>query len=57
VSRVIEKEWGENLITSWNRHDWIGMPQRVGDKIARLIGADAGEVVGCRLMTFALPPV
>ena len=45
VSRVIEKEWGEALITSWNRHDWIGMPQRVGDKIARLIGADAGEVV------------
>jgi kynureninase len=45
VSRVIEKEWGEHLITSWNRHDWIGMPQRVGDKIARLIGAKAGEVV------------
>jgi kynureninase len=45
VSRVIEREWGEDLITSWNRHDWIGMPQRVGDKIARLIGADAGEVV------------
>ena len=45
VSRVIEKEWGEDLITSWNRHDWIAMPQRVGDKIARLIGADAGEVV------------
>ena len=45
VSRVIEKEWGEDLITSWNRHDWIWMPQRVGDKIARLIGADAGEVV------------
>jgi kynureninase len=45
VSRVIEKEWGEDLITSWNRHDWIGMPQRVGDRIARLIGAEAGEVV------------
>jgi kynureninase len=45
VSRVIEKEWGEDLITSWNRHDWIGMPERVGDKIARLIGAEAGEVV------------
>ena len=45
VSRVIEKEWGEDLITSWNRHDWIGMPQRVGDKIARLIGANAAEVV------------
>ncbi|HSS71706.1 MAG TPA: kynureninase [Casimicrobiaceae bacterium] len=45
VSSVIEKEWGEDLVTSWNRHDWIGMPERVGDKIARLIGAAAGEVV------------
>jgi len=45
VSRVIEKEWGEDLLTSWNRHDWIEMPQRVGDKIARLVGAGAGEVV------------
>jgi kynureninase len=45
VSRVIEKEWGEDLVTSWNRHDWIGMPERVGDKIARLIGAGEGEVV------------
>jgi len=45
VSCVIEKEWGRDLVTSWNRHDWIGMPQRVGDKIARLIGAEAGEVV------------
>src|SRR5215470_4500209 len=42
---VIKKEWGEDLITSWNRNDWMAMPQRVGDKIARLIGADAGEVV------------
>lgn len=45
LSRVIEQEWGEDLITSWNRHGWMAMPQRVGDKIARLIGADAGEVV------------
>lgn len=45
LARVIEKEWGEDLVTSWNRHDWIGMSQRVGDKIAQLIGVDAGEVV------------
>ena len=45
LSRVIEQEWGEDLIGSWNRHGWMDMPQRVGDKIARLIGADAGEVV------------
>jgi kynureninase len=45
LSRVIEQEWGGDLIKAWNRHGWMAMPQRVGDKIARLIGADAGEVV------------
>jgi kynureninase len=45
LARAAEQEWGESLITSWNVHDWIGAPRRVGDKIARLIGADAGEVI------------
>ena len=49
MSRVIEKEWGEDLTTNWNRHDWIAMPQRVADKIARVIGADVGEVVAAAL--------
>lgn len=40
-----EAEWGQGLIRSWNGADWIGAPQRLGDKIARLIGAAAGEVV------------
>jgi len=45
LARAAEQEWGESLITSWNVHDWIGAPRRVGDKIARLIGAGAGEVI------------
>ena len=45
VQRVIEAEWGRDLITSWNTAGWITLPQRVGDKIARLVGAGAGEVV------------
>ncbi|MFC0304748.1 kynureninase [Rhizorhabdus histidinilytica] len=45
VAEVISRQWGHDLIQSWNRHDWISMPARVGDRIARLIGADAGEVV------------
>jgi kynureninase len=45
LARVIEQEWGGDLITSWNRHRWIEMPQRIGAKIARLIGAGADEVV------------
>jgi kynureninase len=42
---VSAREWGESLIRGWTSHDWIGAPQRVGDKIARLIGALPGEVV------------
>ena len=45
VRKVTEEEWGQGLITSWNTHDWIDLPRRVGDKIAPLIGAPAGSVV------------
>jgi kynureninase len=45
MARVVSEEWGRDLITSWNRHDWIDLPRRVGDKIARLIGAAPGTVV------------
>ena len=44
VAALIETEWGRDLITSWNRHAWIELPARLGDKIARLIGAAPGEV-------------
>jgi kynureninase len=42
---VIAEEWARGLIRSWNRHDWIGAPARVGAKIARLIGARPNEVI------------
>lgn len=42
---VLIEEWGRDLITSWNRHDWVGLPRRVGDKIARIIGVEPGSVV------------
>ena len=45
VARVVEHEWGEHLIESWNRAHWIELPQRVGNKIARLVGAGPGELV------------
>ena len=45
VRKAVEVEWGEGLIRSWNGADWIGLPQRTGDKIARLIGAGEGEVI------------
>jgi kynureninase len=45
VGAAVERQWGGDLIASWNKHGWIGLPQRVGSKIARLIGAEADEVV------------
>ena len=45
VREATEQQWGRDLIASWNSHGWIDMPQQVGRKIARLIGAQAGEVV------------
>ena len=45
MEHLIKTEWGRDLIRSWKTHDWIGAPRRVGDKIAKLIGADAGEVI------------
>ena len=45
VRKVIENEWGRDLIRSWNTAGWITMSQRVGDKIAPLVGAASGELV------------
>ncbi len=42
VSQAIGREWGQDLIGSWNSHDWINLPSRVGDKIAHCIGATPG---------------
>ena len=45
VAQVVQQEWGEGLIRSWNTAGWMAQPLRVGNKIARLIGAGEGEVV------------
>ncbi len=45
IERGVRESWGHDLIRSWNTAGWIDLPRRVGDAIASLIGADAGEVV------------
>ncbi|MFD1343638.1 kynureninase [Litorisediminicola beolgyonensis] len=42
---TVREEWGQSLIRGWNEHGWMDMPRRIGDRIARLIGADPGTVV------------
>ena len=44
AKQVIDEEWGQDLIRGWNK-GWWEAPSRVGDKIGKLIGADAGQVI------------
>lgn len=44
---VVTREWGTDLIKSWNSAGWFDLPVRLGDKLAPLIGAGAGEVIVC----------
>jgi kynureninase len=45
VAEVMTQEWGQDLIRAWNSAGWFSLPQRLGDKIATLVGAEPGEVV------------
>jgi kynureninase len=45
LAEVVEREWGEGLIRSWNRHGWIELQARVAALVAPLVGAAADEVV------------
>ncbi len=45
IAHVVEHQWGRDLIRSWNQHDWINLPQKIGAKIAALIGAHTHEVI------------
>lgn len=45
IAQVVNEEWGQGLIRSWNAAGWTNLPQRLGDKIARLIGVQPGEVI------------
>jgi kynureninase len=45
VASMISDEWGKMLITGWNKAGWMQQPTAIGDRIGRLIGAEAGHVV------------
>ena len=42
LDEVVRREWAGDLIRSWDH--WLDLPQRVGDRLAPLIGAGPGEV-------------
>jgi kynureninase len=45
LAQIAGDEWAHGLIRSWNDAAWIDMPERIGAKIARLIGAGEKEVI------------
>lgn len=45
LADMLTAEWGEQLIKGWNTASWFTQPRRVGDRIARLVGAPPGTVV------------
>ncbi len=45
VSNMMRAEWGEMLITGWNKAHWMSLVRDIGDRIGGLIGAEPGHVV------------
>lgn len=45
LSRMLAEEWGNELIRGWNSAGWYVQPRKVGDRVAKLIGAAPGTVV------------
>ena len=42
---TIERQWGEDLIASWNKHGWIDWPMRIAAKLAPIVGAQPSELL------------
>jgi kynureninase len=47
VRRTLDHDWSQALVRSWNAAGWVDLPQRVGAKIGKLIGAREGETLAC----------
>jgi kynureninase len=45
AAEVVEREWGQDLIGSWNTAGWFDLPVRLGDRLAPLIGGTPGTTV------------
>jgi kynureninase len=45
VTAAVEQQWGETLIKSWNEHGWFHLPQKIGNRLAKLLGAERDSVI------------
>ncbi len=54
VNEVINNEWANGLVRSWNNAGWMDAPITIGQKLAPLIGAKPNEVLVADTLTFAI---
>lgn len=47
IAEAVSEHWGKMLIRGWNAAGWIDLPTKIGNRIARLIGAAPGSVMAC----------
>jgi kynureninase len=45
VTAAVELQWGETLIKSWNEHGWFLLPRKIGNRLAKLIGAEPDSII------------
>ena len=45
LANTAERQWGEDLIASWNKHGWIDWPTRIAAKLAPIVGASPDELL------------
>ncbi|GHB45495.1 kynureninase [Pseudovibrio japonicus] len=45
LTNAVEEQWGKSLIKGWNCHNWIDLPSKIGNRIAKLVGADEGTLI------------
>ena len=57
VAEVIDTEWAQGLVRSWNAAGWMDAPLRLGHRLAPLIGAREGEVLVADSLTFLLAKI
>ncbi|HEX8937147.1 MAG TPA: kynureninase [Sphingomicrobium sp.] len=45
LTNTAERQWGEDLIVSWTKHDWIDWPTKIAAKLAPIVGAKPNELL------------
>lgn len=45
LATTAERQWGDDLIASWNKHEWIDWPTRIAVKLAPIVGARPSELL------------